>query len=191
MLLTLRRFFDVLRALVPPPWRPAMVTCRVRHGGTAVANDRMRIRRTRATRGTSLMDVLVGIVITGVILGIAIPTIPALMDPYRLSFATRVVASQLSAARMKAIAENRRHRVNFNVDAGTYQLQVESAANTWAAVGGVHELPTGCGFGTIASAPTFDTRGILAQGYDIQVHSTNQSKTVSVNLLGNVEIHAS
>ena len=191
MPLTLRRLLDALRALVPPSWSPAVVPCRVRHGGTAVAKDRMRIRRRRATRGTSLLDVLVGIVISAVILGIAVPTIPSLMDPYRLSFATRVVASQLSAARMRAIAENRRHRVAFNVDAGTYQLQVESAANTWTAVGGMHELPSGCGFGEIATPPTFDTQGILAQGYDIQVHSVNQSKTVTVNILGNVEIHAS
>jgi len=138
-----------------------------------------------------LIDVLVGIMISAVIMGIAVPTIPSLMDPYRLSFATRVVASQLSGARMRAIAQNRRHRLNFDVDAGTYQLQVESAANTWTAVGGMHELPSGCGFGTIASPPTFDTRGILAQGYDIQVYSVNQSKTVSVNILGNVDIHAS
>jgi Tfp pilus assembly protein FimT len=191
MLLTLRRLFAVLWALVPPPWPPAVVPCRVRHGGTAVANHRMRNRRTRATRGTSLMDVLVGIVISAVIMGIAVPTIPSLMDPYRLSFAARVVASQLSAARMRSIAQNRRHRLNFDVAAGTYQLQVESATNTWTAVGGMHELPSGCGFGTIASAPTFDTRGVLGQGYDIQVHSVNQSKTVSVNILGNVDIHAS
>jgi hypothetical protein len=138
-----------------------------------------------------LIDVLVGIVISAVILGIAVPTIPALMDPYRLSFAVRVVGSQLSGARMRAIAQNRRHRVNFDVDAGTYQLQVESAANTWTAVGGMHELPSGCGFGVIASPPTFDAQGILAQAYEIEVHSVNQSKTVSVNILGNVEIHAS
>ena len=97
MLLTLRRLFDVLRALVPPPWRPALVTSRARPVGTAVAKARMR--RNRQTRGTSLIDVLVGIVISAVLLGIAVPTIPALMDPYRLSFAARVVASQLSSAR--------------------------------------------------------------------------------------------
>lgn len=137
------------------------------------------------------MDVLVGLVIAGVLMGIAVPTIPALMDPYRLSFAARVVASELSAARMKSIAQNRRHRVNFNTSTGTYQLQVETAANSWTAVSGVRELPSGCGFGSIASPPTFDTRGMLAQGYDIQVHSAQTTKVVSINILGDVQVHAS
>ena len=134
------------------------------------------------------MDVLVGIVIGIVLIGIAVPTIPALMDPYRLSFAARVVAGELSAARMRAIAENRRHRLNFNVAGGTYQMQVETATNTWSPVGGMHELPTGCTFGTIASAPTFDTRGMLNQNYDILVSSANQTKKVAVNVLGRVII---
>jgi Tfp pilus assembly protein FimT len=137
------------------------------------------------------MDVLVGIVISAVLIGIAVPTIPALMDPYRLSFAARVVASEFSTARMKAIAQNRRHRITFDVDAGRYQLQEETAANNWTAVGGVHELPTGCSFGEIATTPTFDTRGMLDQAYDIEVSSANQTKTVSVNILGNVQINAS
>ena len=189
MLVTLRRFFDMLRALVRAQPQPAMVPCRVRHGGTGVANRRMRSRRSRRTRGASLMDVLVGIVIAGVLMGIAVPTIPALMDPYRLSFAARVVASELSAARLKAIAQNRRHRVNFNTTTGTYQLQVETAANTWTAVSGVRELPSGCTFGTIASPPTFNTQGQLAQNYDITVHSASQTKIVSINILGNVQVH--
>lgn len=190
MLLTLRRLFDVLRALARPQRQPAMAPSRVCHGGTTVANLRMRLRRSRRTRGMSLMDMLVGMVITAVLMGIAVPTIPALMDPYRLSFAARLVASELSVARMKAIAQNRRHRLNFNEGAGTYQMQVETAANAWTAVGGIHELPSGCGFGEIASDPTFDTRGMLAQNYDIEVYSTEQTKTVSVNILGNVQITA-
>jgi type II secretory pathway pseudopilin PulG len=190
MLVTLRRFFDVLTALVRARPEPAVAPSRVCHGGTAVAMHRMRSRRSR-TRGTSLMDVLVGIVIAGILMGIAVPTIPSLMDPYRLSFAARVVASELSAARMKAIAQNRRHRINFDTTAGTYQLQVETAPSTWAAVSGVRGLPSGCGFGSIASPPTFDTQGQLAQPYDIAVHSASQTKTVSVNILGDVQIHAS
>jgi len=191
MMLTLRRFLDALRSFACARRQPALVPSPVCHGGTAVAIRRMRSRRNRRTRGTSLLDVLVGLVIAGVLMGIAVPTIPALMDPYRLSFAARVVASELSAARMKSIAQNRRHRVNFNTSTGTYQLQVETAANSWTAVSGVRELPSGCGFGSIASPPTFDTRGMLAQGYDIQVHSAQTTKVVSINILGDVQVHAS
>jgi type II secretory pathway pseudopilin PulG len=191
MLVTLRRFLNVLAALVRARPAPALAPSRVCHGGTAVAIRCMRSRRSRRTRGTSLMDVLVGIVIAGILMGIAVPTIPALMDPYRLSFAARVVASELSVARMKAIAQNRRHRITFDTTAGTYQLQVETAANTWTAVSGVRGLPSGCTFGAVATPPTFDTQGQLGQAYDIALHSASQTKTVSVNILGNVQINAS
>jgi hypothetical protein len=146
------------------------------------------MRQTRRNRGASLIDVLVGIVIAGVLMGVAVPTIPALMDPYRLSFAARVVASELTGARMKAIAQNRRHRINFDDTTGTYQLEVETAANVWAPAGGRRELPTGCTFATIATDPVFDTRGLLPASYDYSMSSANQTKIVSVNILGNVQI---
>src|SRR5678815_3672165 len=145
MTMTLRRFFDALRAWVQPRPQPVVVPCEARHGGTAVAIRSMRRRRNR---GTSLMDVLVGIVIAAVLMGIAVPTIPALMDPYRLSFAARLVAAELSSARMRSIAENRRHRLNFNTATKTYQMQAETAANTRSPAGGIHELPTGSSSGT-------------------------------------------
>jgi hypothetical protein len=189
MLLTLRRLLDGWHVLVPPAWRPALLACRVRHGGTAVAMDRMRQRRTRTNRGTSFMDVLVGIAITGITLGIALPQIPQMLEPYRLSSAARVIASQLSLARMKSIAQNRRHRVNFDAGVGTYAVEVESAPNTWAAAGGTHELPESCGFSTVATDPTFDTRGMLAQEFEVSVSGAAQSQVVSVNILGNVTVH--
>ncbi|HWP66295.1 MAG TPA: hypothetical protein VNO26_10320 [Candidatus Limnocylindria bacterium] len=188
MLVTLRRLLDVLRALARPPRGCTLAPSRVCHAGTPVAYRRMRFRRTRRTRGASLIDVLVGLAITAVLFGIAVPTIPALMDPYRLSFAARVVASQLSAARMKSIAQNRRHRLNFNQAAGTYQMEVETAPNVWAPAAGLQELPSGCNFGTIAGPPTFDTRGMLAQNFDIPVYSAEQTKTVKANILGNIQI---
>ena len=189
MLSTIRRFLAVLGGRMGTFVPARLVPCGVRHGGTRVAIPGMR--RARRTRGTSLVDIMVGIAISAVLIGIAVPTIPSLMDPYRLSFAARALGSEMSTARMRSIAQNRRHRVIFDVTGRTYQLQEETAANTWTAVGGSRELPTGCTFGEIPSNPTFDTRGMLAQSYDIAVHSAAQTRTVSVNILGNVQIHAS
>jgi hypothetical protein len=135
------------------------------------------------------MDVLVGISIAGVTLGIALPQIPAMLEPYRLSSAARVIASQLSVARMKAIAQNRRHRVNFDDGAGTYLLEVESAPDTWTAAAATHELPESCDFSEVESDPTFDTRGMLGQAFDVSVSGVEKSKVVSVNILGNVTVH--
>lgn len=150
----------------------------------------MRIRRTRATRGTSFIDVFVGIAITAVTLGIALPQIPALMAPYRLSNASQALAAEFSVARMKSIAQNRRHRVNFDEGAGTFVLERETSANVWAADGGTQALPTGCSFGEVAADPVFETTGMLSQAFSVAVNGSGKSRTVSVNILGNVKIYA-
>jgi hypothetical protein len=149
----------------------------------------MSQRRTRATRGTSFMDVLVGIAITTVTLGIALPQLPAIMEPYRVSTAARVVAAKLSVSRTKAIAQNVRHRVNFDPTAGTFVVERESPPGTWTATEGTHQLPESVSLGDVPIDPVFDTRGMLAQDLAFQLSGESSSQVVSVNVLGNVDIH--
>lgn len=136
------------------------------------------------------MDVLVGVAITTVTLGMTLPQIPTLMEPYRLSSATRVLASQFATARMKAIAQNRRFRLAFDGDAGTYRLEEEVAPNSWQHTNGYgrQQLPSGVSFSELAANPIYDSRGMLNAPFSVVVSSSEQSKTVSVNILGHVDI---
>lgn len=187
---TVRRLLDAVVGLVPGFSRPVPVAQPVRAGGTAVAIERMRRRRGRDERGTSMADLMVGMAIGLVTLGIAMPQIPALMNPYQLSSATRVLSAEFSMARMKAIAQNTRFRVNFDDAAGTYQLEREVAADTWeaAAGSGQHELPSGITFSAVNTDPVFTPQGMLLQNFSVQVHGNGVTRTVSVNILGHVDI---
>lgn len=149
----------------------------------------MQQRRSNE-RGTSFMDVLVGIAISGVTLGIAMSTMPSLMQPYRLSSATRILTAEFRVARMKAIAQNRRYRINFNDDGGTYRIEEEASANNWQVTtgSGVQTLPDGISFSEINTTPTFNAQGMLNQAFSVDVSSGDKTRTVSVNLLGNVSI---
>jgi Tfp pilus assembly protein FimT len=144
----------------------------------------MRRNSDRRTRGATIVDLLVGIGLTAIVLGTAIPNLHALSQPYTLDSVTRVVAADFSTARMKAIAQNRRYRIVFNGDGRWWEVQAETAANVFTTVGARRTLPTGASFGTIASTPVFNTRGMLANPYSIAVVAGNRKRTISVNVLG-------
>jgi hypothetical protein len=148
----------------------------------------MRRNPDRRTRGATILDLLVGIGLTAIVLGAAIPNFRALTEPYVLDTASRVVATDMKTARMRAIAQNRRHRVFFNDDAGWWEVQAETAPGTFTTVGARRTLPTGAAFGTIATNPIFDTRGMMAANFSLDVQNPHGKRTVAVNVLGDTTV---
>jgi Tfp pilus assembly protein FimT len=144
----------------------------------------MRRFPDRRTRGATIVDLLVGVGLTAVVLGTAIPNLRALTEPYTLDTASRVVAADFAVARMRAIAQNRRHRIVFNDDGRWWEVQAETAPNSFTVVGARRTLPAGADFGNVAANPTFDTRGMLAAAFSVDVAGGGRQRTVSVNVLG-------
>jgi hypothetical protein len=186
--LTLCRVLDAAAAFMPTPRQPVRATVRVGARGIALAKCDMRSHQRRRQRGATFMDVLVGILIAAVTIAIGLPQMSRLIQPHRITAASRSLASQFASARMKAIAQNARHRVNFDAGAGTYALEVETAPNTWTAVGGSRQLPDGVTFSPVDDDPIIGTQGMLAQDFNVTVTSPAYSQIVSVNVLGNVAI---
>ncbi len=93
------------------------------------------------TRGATIADIIVAIGISLVSLGMAVPNLRAFAAPYSLDTATRVVAAEFSVARMRAIAQNRRHRINFDDGADTFALQAETAPGVFTDVGATRPMP--------------------------------------------------
>jgi Tfp pilus assembly protein FimT len=148
----------------------------------------MRRIPDRRTRGATIIDLLVGVGLTAVVLGTAIPNLRALTEPYTLDTASRVVAADFTVARMRAIAQNRRHRIVFDDDARWWEVQAETAPNSFTVVGARRTLPVGADFGSINSNPTFDTRGMLAAAFSLDVRGDGRKRTVSVNVLGDTTV---
>ncbi len=69
--------------------------------------------KTGDEAGLTLVELLLGIVIMGIVTAVAVPQLPGLLRPYRLNGAARLVALDLQQARMLAIKEGTPIRVDF------------------------------------------------------------------------------
>jgi prepilin-type N-terminal cleavage/methylation domain-containing protein len=103
----------------------------------------IRVRRT-GSAGFSLIELLVVVGIMGVMAAFSLPQIGRFVRNYRIRGATQQVASEINAARNRAISKN----VNLGVvfvtrSASTYQWVVEDG--------------TGIGGGRVTTRPTLDT----------------------------------
>ena len=140
-------------------------------------------------RGASLLEVLTASAIMATLLGVGVPRVVTLRAPYALSGAVHQIAADLELARQRAIARNKRFRVNFS--SGRYVLEREEAPNSFVADGATQMLPHGATLGTISPGnPIFDTRGMLTANTTIPVTVTGAgTKTVTINVLGRTTIN--
>jgi Tfp pilus assembly protein FimT len=150
----------------------------------------MAARERTRCRGATLLEVLTVTAITVTLLAIGVPQMTKLRAPYVLASASRQIATDLQAARLRAIARNTRYRVNFNSAAKTYTLESESSPNTFVAEGGAQTLPRGA---TVTAPspgnPIFDTRGMLGSDVTVSVSVAGSgTRTVTVNVLGRTTI---
>jgi len=125
------------------------------------------------------------------VLGIGVPRLVMLRAPYALSGAAHQIVGDIELARQRAIARNKRFRVNFNASAGSYVLEREVAPSSFVADGATQKLPHGAVLGTVAPGnPIFDTRGMLAANTSVPVTVTGAgTKTVTINVLGRTTIN--
>jgi Tfp pilus assembly protein FimT len=123
------------------------------------------------------------------VMGTAIPNLRAMGDPYAVDSTSQAIASDFSAARMRAIARNQRHRIVVNADQGWWEVQAETAPNAFTVVGGRKTLPRQMRFQNVsATPPVFDTRGMLAGNFSLDVSGTGRKRVVSVNVLGDTAV---
>jgi prepilin-type N-terminal cleavage/methylation domain-containing protein len=144
---------------------------------------------TSATHGRSLIEVITAIAISSILLMIAVPRFTALSAPYVLRQTTAQIADALTAARMRAITRNARIRFSYNATNKTYTLDREVASGTWTAEY-ANQMPAGASLTAPATAPIFDSRGMLNQATTIpvSVQGYTTTRTVTINVLGNVKI---
>ena len=140
-------------------------------------------------RGASLLEVLTASAIMATVLGVGVPRVVMLRAPYALSGAAHQIVGDIELARQRAIARNKRFRVNFS--SGSYVLEREEAPNSFVADGATQMLPHGAMFGTVSPGnPVFDTRGMLTANTTVPVTVTGAgTKTVTINVLGRTTIN--
>jgi Tfp pilus assembly protein FimT len=146
------------------------------------------VRHTTA-RGATLLEVLITAAILLALLAIGVPNLSRLQSTYARAGAARQIASDLQAARQRAIARNVRYQVTFDVAHATYTIQREQAGS-WVADSAPQPLPAGAMLGTVQpSNPIFDTRGMLTAQVTVPVTvSGSGTRTVTINVLGKTTI---
>lgn len=87
-----------------------------------------RVRKLKSSKGFTLTELLVVVALIGIMVAIAAPSIVSQLSHVRLTRSVRNIASELNAARFKAIARNMPYRVNFT--GSSYQLQFSNGAWT-------------------------------------------------------------
>lgn len=107
-----------------------------------------RSPEAHASRGYSLVELVIAVFIIIVVAGIAIPKGVTVTQNVRMANDIRSISAQIFLARMRAASAGARSRLNFNTAANTYQIEVfNSNTNTWTIYGGTTNLSTGDTFG--------------------------------------------
>jgi Tfp pilus assembly protein FimT len=130
----------------------------------------------------TLLEAIVVVAIILVLAAIAIPLMQAALLNYRTVGDARSIASQLGLARMRAASNFTRARLNFNLTANTYQLEVwDKASNAYQVERGVQALSQGVTFGFGNITTPAGSQSTIAQTTPI----TFNSRGISVDSSGN------
>jgi Tfp pilus assembly protein FimT len=142
--------------------------------------------------GFTIIEIMLVLGVAMIMMAIAIPNLFAVLPGFRLSDGARQVAKDLQVARMKAIAQNRKFRLNF-VSSSSYTVQ--SDQNNDGTIGstenesGPFSLPQGITATPLGATSEFQPRGTASASGTITLQNSNsQTKSVQISVVGRVSI---
>jgi prepilin-type N-terminal cleavage/methylation domain-containing protein len=148
-------------------------------------------------KGFSVLEMVVAVAVASITAAIAVPNLAALRSHYALVAARDQVAFEVTRARMQAIAQNVHTRVVFANSGGEaqgtrgqYWMERSTDGSTFASAGPVSRLPAGIYFSVAPDAGLrFNRQGLTGGTVQLALsNSRGQTKTLSVNPLGRVEL---
>ncbi len=152
--------------------------------------------RTRSDQGFTIMELVVVMTLALIIMGIALPNLLSWLPTYRLSAGARQVASDLQLARMKAISQNAKFRLDFGALPSTsYEFQKDENNNGVFEPPGETEsgpfgLPDGITVTGVTATSVFQPRGTVNAISLITLQNVNSlTKQVQISIVGRVSIN--
>ena len=154
--------------------------------GSGVGVTMSSVRNLRKS-GFTVLELIVAVGIAMVVMGIAVPSFMTWLPALRLSSGARQVATDLQVARMKAISQNAKYRMNF-VTTTSYRLEKHDGTQ-FNTESGPFSLPEGITTTAGALASEFQPRGTANVGSTITLQNVNsETKSVQVAIVGRVII---
>jgi Tfp pilus assembly protein FimT len=169
--------------------------CGLEHPGRDLGIN--QIRKNKA--GYSLIEILFGLFLTGLLLSLSGYAFHQLIPRYRLASAVQHVANDMQLARMKAIGQNCYYRLQLSPKENTYLLERESiiGQSRWPGVqdglsrkfsqpGNPYHCP-GVTLESSTSHPVFSPRGNVA-GTTIILKNAVGRKIITLSSQGRVKV---
>ena len=151
------------------------------------------------SRGLSLLELLVALVILAIGVTLAVPNLSLCMEKYTMWKARRQLVTDLQLARMRAVSQGLQHRVSFDTATGSYKIEQGDAARAsaaWSQIGITHALSepqnphyaNGVALATnfVNNAVIFSTKGTASPAGTVTFRSTNYTGHVTVILTGRI-----
>lgn len=179
---------------------------RIREGGLNFkANLRIKmnlkqIKREKnitCTRGFTLIEVIIVLVLLAIVAAIALPTFQRLVVNSPLKTAARDLMAEFALQKERAIAESRQYRVVLDVNNGSYDIQ--QCQNTGSTCGNWNSIQTknlsryanDISFDSGSTSVTnyvFQTRGTVTNGTIVLRNNRNSTATIRINIAGRTNV---
>lgn len=137
-------------------------------------------------RGFTLLELLVGIGLIAIVLGISTPMLSVIRSNYVLDGTSRQLAMEITKARMQAIAQNRTVRLRLD-SPNVYYLESSEDGSNFAPITAPVFLPTGVAIVTgSGGTPQFNRQGMAPTSTTISVVNPAGTKIIRTSALGRV-----
>ena len=140
------------------------------------------------SRGFSLLELSMSVLVILIVAGIAIPKIATVTKDVRLANDIRSISAQVYLARMRAASAGARSRLNFNTTANSYQIEVLNGS-TWTIYGSATNLESGDSFGYGSLSTPAGQQSSIAQTTPIYFNSRGMATDSSGNTTASSAIY--
>ena len=146
-------------------------------------------RRHPSESGFSTTELMIAVSLVALLATLSAPHLGRWLSVVKVNAAARNLASEMQLGRMRAISENTRYRLTFDIASETYQLHRDNAGE-WQVVDSIQPLPNGIDLETATTNPIFfQTLGTVAAGSTITLRNAqNQRRRITVSRSGRVHI---
>jgi type II secretion system protein H len=143
-------------------------------------------------KGFTTAELLVVVAIVGVLAGMTAPSLHHWLSTLRVDTVAREIAAELQLGKMRAITENGRYRMSFDLEHQAYVMQKE-VLGAWHNVEASRSLPTGLRLVSVSDGRNplyFEPRGTTPGGNALITlkNARGRTRVVSISTGGRVHV---